>query len=136
MVLAYPREAVVAEKLEAMVVLGDRNSRIKDFFDLYYLAAHFDFDRVTLEESIRRTFERRRTPIPTEQPIALTPAYWENPSRPAQVRAFARRAGLTVGVQPGIEIAGSLGAFLLPVLEDLRRGARREGTWAPRGPWR
>ena len=32
-VLAYPREAVVAEKLEALVVLGDRNSRIKDFFD-------------------------------------------------------------------------------------------------------
>jgi hypothetical protein len=32
-VLAYPREAVVAEKFEAMVVLGDRNSRIKDFFD-------------------------------------------------------------------------------------------------------
>jgi len=29
-VLAYPREAVVAEKLEAIVVLGDRNSRIKD----------------------------------------------------------------------------------------------------------
>jgi hypothetical protein len=36
-VLAYPREAVVAEKLEATVVLGDRNSRIKDFFDLHHL---------------------------------------------------------------------------------------------------
>ena len=34
-VLVYPREAVGAEKLEAMVVLGDRNSRIKDFFDLH-----------------------------------------------------------------------------------------------------
>jgi hypothetical protein len=65
-VLAYSREAVVAEKLEAMVVLGDRNSRIKDFFDLHYLASHFDFDRVTLAEAIRRTFKRRRTPIPEE----------------------------------------------------------------------
>ena len=38
-VLAYPREAVVAEKLETMIVIGDRNSRIKDFFDLHHLEA-------------------------------------------------------------------------------------------------
>ncbi len=136
-VLAYSREAVIAEKLEAMVVLGDRNSRIKDFFDLHYLASHFDFDRVTLAEAIRRTFERRRTPIPEEEPIGLTPVYWENPSRPAQVQAFVRRAGLTAAIEPGAgEIVHRLSAFLLPVLADLRRGARHEGTWVPGGPWR
>jgi hypothetical protein len=135
-VLAYPREAVVAEKLEAMVVLGDRNSRIKDFFDIHYLASRFEFDRATLAEAIRRTFERRRTPIPAKEPIGLTPAYWENPSRPAQVRAFARRAGLTLAGDPGAEFARVLGAFLSPVLDDLRRDARREGTWPPGGPWR
>ena len=96
-VLAYPREAVVAEKLEALVVLGDRNSRIKDFFDLHHLACHFEFDRQTLAEAVRRTFARRKTPIPVESPIGLTPAYWKNPSRPAQVRAFTRRAGLKIG---------------------------------------
>jgi hypothetical protein len=94
-VLAYSREAVVAEKLEAMVVLGDRNSRIKDFFDLHYLASRFEFDRTTLAEAVRRTFAQRRTPIPVDEPIGLTPAYWENPSRPAQVRAFARRTRRT-----------------------------------------
>ena len=135
-VLAYPREVVVAEKLDAMVVLGDRNSRIKDFFDLYYLASHFDFDRATLAEAIRRTFERRRTPIPQEEPIGLTPAYWKNPSRPAQVQAFVRRAGLTAADDPGeSEIVRLLGAFLLPVLADLRRSARCEGIWVPGGPW-
>jgi hypothetical protein len=89
-VLAYPREAVVAEKFEAMVVLGDRNSRIKDFFDLHYLASHFEFDRATLTEAVRRTFARRRTPVPAESPIGLTAAYWENPSRPAQDGGSAR----------------------------------------------
>ena len=62
--LAYPPEAVVAEKLEAMIVLGDRNSRIKDFFDLHYLASRFEFDRATLAEAVRQTFVRRHTPIP------------------------------------------------------------------------
>ena len=135
-VLAYPREAVVAEKLEALVVLGDRNTRIKDFFDLQHVASSFEFDRATLAEAIRRTFERRRTPTPAEEPIGLTPAYWENPSRPAQVRAFARRAGLTLAGDPGAEFARVLGAFLSPVLEDVRSGAQREGTWQPGGPWR
>ncbi len=135
-VLAYPREAVVAEKFEAMVVLGDRNSRIKDFFDLHHLARRFEFDRVTLAEALRRTFARRRTPIPAEEPIGLTPAYWENPSRPAQVRAFARRAGLTIAGEPGDEFLSLLGAFLLPLFDDLRRGDEREGTWSPGGPWR
>jgi hypothetical protein len=134
-VLAYPREAVIAEKLEAMIVLGDRNSRIKDFFDLHYLASRFEFDRATLAEAVRRTFERRRTPIPREAPIGLTPLYWENPSRPAQIRAFARRAGLEVPSVPGEAFAGLLATFLLPILDDLRRGAEGQGTWPPGGPW-
>ena len=134
-VFIYPREAVVAEKLEAIVVLGDRNSRIKDFFDLHYLASRFEFDRATLAEAVRRAFERRRTPIPTEEPIGLTRAYWENPSRPTQVRAFARRAGLAVPGAPGDEFVQLLGTFLLPILDDLRRDVRQEGIWHPGGPW-
>jgi hypothetical protein len=135
-VLAYPREAVVAEKLEAMVVLGDRNSRIKDFFDLHHLAGRFEFDRATLAEAVRRTFERRRTPVPEQQPIALTREYWENPSRPAQVRAFARRARIAVPEAFADECARTLDRFLSPVLEDLRHGVRKTGMWQPGGPWR
>lgn len=135
-VLAYPREAVVAEKFEAMVVLGDRNSRIKDYFDLHRLASDFAFDRATLTESVRRTFVRRSTPIPDDDPIGLTKAYWQNSSRPAQVRAFARRAGLDVSVEPDEAFVRLLGAFLRPILDDLREGSRREGSWAPGGPWR
>ncbi len=133
--LAYPREAVVAEKLEAMVVLGDRNSRIKDFFDLHYLASRFEFDRATVVEAVRRTFERRRTPIPTESPIGLTRAYWDNPSRPAQVRAFARRARIVVPEDFADECARTLDAFLSPVLADLRSERATVGVWPPGGPW-
>ena len=136
LILAYPREAVVAEKLEAMVVLGDRNSRIKDFFDLYYLASESEFDRATLTEAVRRTFVRRRTPIPADSPIGLTAAYWENPSRPAQMRAFARRAGIRLPALPEENFVGLLASFLNPVLDDLRNRRPVNGVWIPRGPWR
>lgn len=133
--LAYAPESVIDEKFEAIVVLADRNSRIKDFFDLRYLATHFEFDWVTLAEAIRRTFERRRTPMPSVTPIGLTDAYWENPSRPAQIRAFARRTGLETAPDPGREIIQSLRAFLLPILENLRHRATIHGNWPPGGPW-
>jgi len=84
------------EFVAAMVTLGDRNSRVKDFFDLHHVASRFPFDRTTLVEAVRRTFARRQTPIPDKVPIALTRAYWDNPFRPAQIRVLptvARRGG-------------------------------------------
>lgn len=134
-VLAYPREAVVAEKLEAIVVLGERNSRIKDFFDLHYFATHFEFDRVVLGEAVRRTFERRGTIIPPETPIGLTRAYWENPSRPAQLRAFARRAIVELPKHPEDQFIKVLQAFLEPVLRDAKTSDKKVGQWPPGGPW-
>ena len=126
--LAYPREVVVAEKLEAMVTLGDRNSRIKDFFDLHHLASRFPFDRTTLVVAVRRTFARRQTPIPDDVPIALTRAYWDNPSRPAQVRAFARRTRMAARDDFADDCSRILAAFLWPVLEDLRKNRASSGT--------
>lgn len=62
----YLKEAVVAEKFQAMVDLGMANSRMKDFYDLWYLSEHFGFEGEPLAEALRRTFEQRRTPLPTE----------------------------------------------------------------------
>lgn len=126
--LAYPREAVV--------VLGDRNSRIKDFFDLRHLAENFAFDRPTLTEAVRRTLERRKTVLTDDEPFGLTEAYWDSPGRSTQIRAFSRRAGLDVDTETVRKIPAVLHAFLNPVLEDVRRGRQTHGTWTPPGPWK
>jgi predicted nucleotidyltransferase component of viral defense system len=68
---AYPRETVVAEKLEAMVQLGMANSRMKDFYDVAVLARDFDFDGALLARAMRATFERRKTPLPTSRSPTL-----------------------------------------------------------------
>jgi hypothetical protein len=56
---AYPIYTVVAEKLEAMVSLGEANSRMKDFFDIWFLSQRFEFDGRLLAEAIQAT-ERTR----------------------------------------------------------------------------
>jgi len=135
-VLAYSRDSVVAEKLEAIIVLGDRNSRIKDFFDLEHLAENFAFDRPTLTEAVRRTLERRKTILTDEVPFGLTEAYWDTPGRAVQVRAFARRAGLDVDTEAVKRIPTVLRSFLLPIIEDVHRGRQVHGFWTPPGPWK
>ncbi len=60
--LAYSKESAVAEKFEAMVKLGELNSRMKDFFDIWLLSRSFNFEAAKLCEAIARTFERRWTP--------------------------------------------------------------------------
>lgn len=133
--LTYSRAAVVAEKFEAMVVLGARNSRIKDFFDIHYLAVHFPFDGVELAEAIRRTFDRRKTPIPDEVPVGLTDEYWRQAGRDAQLRAFARRSRMDATSQMVGEIAPTLRKFLQPPWEALRNKELFVRHWPAGGPW-
>jgi len=66
----YTMESTIAEKFEAMVKLGIVNSRMKDFYDIWVLSRQFDFDGHVLAMAIRKTFENRRTDIPS-QPTVL-----------------------------------------------------------------
>ena len=55
----YSIETTVAEKIDAILSLMEFSSRMKDYYDIYYLASKFDFDGVTLTEALKKTFENR-----------------------------------------------------------------------------
>lgn len=133
-ILVYPRETVVAEKLEAMISLGVTNSRMKDFYDVHTLASSFAFDGPTVATAIRATFERRGTPFPEAEPLVLTRAFLGTPERQTQWRAFLGRARLD-GPRDAKELAGSLSRFLLPVLAAANRGETFSAWWPAGGPW-
>jgi hypothetical protein len=134
-VLTYSKETVVAEKLEATVALGARNSRMKDFYDLHFLATRFAFSGSVLGEAVRATFHRRGTPLPEETPFGLTEEFASMPERATQWRAFIRRGRLPdeASLASCQEV---LRAFLVPVLQALRGAAAFDQRWPPGGPWR
>jgi predicted nucleotidyltransferase component of viral defense system len=134
-VAGYQPESVIAEKLEAIVTLAIRNSRIKDYFDIHYLATHETFEGNRLAEAVRRTFERRRTPIPEILPIGLDDTFWQEPERPAHVRAFARRARITTDIASARALAQTVREFLWPVLQALQKREAFVKNWPPGGPW-
>lgn len=62
-VWTYTIETVIAEKLQAMLVLAQLNSRMKDYFDVYTLIQSGKIDYVILKEAVKRTFSQRETPL-------------------------------------------------------------------------
>ena len=63
----YSLETTIAEKIDAILSLMEFSSRMKDYYDIYYLANKFDFDGATLTEALKKTFENRGHSFTIEQ---------------------------------------------------------------------
>ena len=131
----YPPEAVIAEKLHAMVVLGERNSRYKDFYDLYVLARQFRFDGKTLARAIAATFERRQTPITAAIPTSLTPRFFADEARAQQWRAYMTRNALPAAPADFDSVGELIRQFLGPAWTALAENITFASKWPPAGPW-
>jgi len=133
---AYPRETVIAEKFQAMVMLGIVNSRMKDFFDVWTLSRQFEFSGPVLCAAIRATFERRNTAVPTTAPLALTSEFCEDSQKVAQWNAFIRKGKLDAGGLSLAEIVEHLRGFLVPPSEAIATDNKLNKNWRPPGPWK
>lgn len=130
---AYPRYTVVAEKLEALTSLGIANSRMKDFFDLWVLASHADFDGATLARAIRATFERRGTPFPASVPFGLSEDFSTDVQKQIQWRAFLKKNALeSIALDA---VLSRLREFLELPLDVARSGGAWSATWQSGGGW-
>lgn len=61
-IMTYSLESTIAEKFDAILQRFELTGRMKDFYDIYYLARTFDFDGAKLQTAITRTLDRRGTP--------------------------------------------------------------------------
>jgi predicted nucleotidyltransferase component of viral defense system len=112
----YPPETVVAEKAEAMVHLGNLNSRMKDFYDIWRLSRQFNFDSAVLSEAIRQTFDNRGTDL---MPFNVLQAdLLENKTLERQWSAFLAKSGVP-GPDSFQEILDQIAAFLGPLFERI-----------------
>jgi len=127
----YPPETVIAEKLEAAVQLDIDNSRMKDFYDLDWLATHRTFDSEILHRAITRTFANRQTELPSEAPLALTEAFSSDTGKQMQWNVFLRKNRLEA--KPLDQVIGRLRDFLLPVI--LENPSPIQKTWIPETGW-
>jgi predicted nucleotidyltransferase component of viral defense system len=136
LIRAYPREASIAEKFQAMILLDIRNSRMKDFYDIWFIANTWTFDMASLRKAILASFERRGSATPAGVPFALTDDFLNDPQKKQQWSAFLNR--LNPGEKaPSLEEVGTvLRAFLLPCISDYSPTNPDTLSWTPNQGWK
>ena len=132
---AYRQETVIAEKLHAIVHHGLNNTRMKDYFDLDFLARTFAFDGRTLASAIRATFDRRGTAIPKDIPVGLSSEFYDSSLKQTQWKAFYRKVVEDTDPPSLPHVVAQLCNFLLPVLTAALNESFVVGQWGPGGPW-
>jgi len=132
--LAYNRETAVAEKFEAMVKLGELNSRMRDFFDVWALSQGFAFEEQLLADAIRSTFARRGTELESA-PACFGETFVATPAKIAQWKGFLKTAQVSDAPAELSDAIDRIRQFIIPVIETIASGHESNRQWQPGGPW-
>ncbi|GDY15028.1 hypothetical protein LBMAG53_39060 [Planctomycetota bacterium] len=134
MLNAYNRETAIAEKFHAMVKLGELNSRMKDFFDIWAMVTTGSFDGANLSAAIQATFRQRQATM-DQHAVCLTEAFGRDQRRHTQWNAFIRRSAIADAPSEFPAVMQVLRALLLPIAVAIHQQRPFIDQWPPRGPW-
>ncbi len=130
----YPAETVVAEKFEAMVKLGQLNSRIRDFYDVWSVSKQFEFNGATLQKAIAGTFSHRNADVESD-PVAFQPVFIEDGTKQSQWKGFCRKSKIESAPESLPQMIAEISDFLTPVAESIVDQKPFNKTWKLGGPW-
>ncbi len=125
-VYAYSISSVIAEKYEAIVSLGDANSRYKDFYDIYVLADRYDLNGKELREAIKETFEHRGTGF--DDIYAFKEAFLASDIHRKRWKAFLKKKKTLLNVEFD-ELVALFKTLLIPINESINGGTDYLATW-------
>lgn len=93
--ITYTPESAVAEKFEAIIKLNYATSRMKDFYDIYYMANHYKFKFDVLKEAIETTFRNRGTKL-SNRSIIYAEEFINDTTKHEQWNTFLNRMNLEI----------------------------------------
>ncbi len=133
-VKVYTPYTVIAEKLQTIVDKGLANSRMKDYYDIWYICRHSNIDGLTLSRAITATFKRRKTELPESLPEGLGDGFASDNAKQRQWTAFLKKN------KPGeiCKLAAAIKEmriFLMPVAESLIERKAYNKIWHPGQGW-
>ncbi len=125
----YSLESIISEKFEAMVKLAMANSRMKDFYDVYILAANHSFQGKTLQKAAEMTFRKRKTPLP-DIPLVFRAEFYNDKGRQQQWVAFLRKIRLDNAPREFKEVMEKITLFLKPVVNAIKEKKMINRLWS------
>ena len=127
----YSLESIVAEKFEALMKLGDWNSRMKDFYDLWVLSREYNFEGHSLSKAIELTFKNRDTSLKQEI-TAFKREFIKKKEKEWNifVKTLSKKDSPSLS-----DVIESLKLFLLPIVKALTTKKLLPKYWKAPGPW-
>ena len=133
MVNTYSLETTIAEKIDAILNLMEFSSRMKDYYDIYYLANKFDFDGVVLTEALKKTFENRGHVFTVEQ-FEQVIAFENDESMQKKWKAFCRK--IDIKTDSYSTVLRTIRSFLRkPIVAAIDKKPFNEHWTATRNTW-
>lgn len=124
-IYTYSLESTIAEKLDAILQRMEGTSRMKDFYDIYYLSGMFNFDGETLLEAVRLTLGHRQREL-HEEAFKDIAEFDRSEFLNIQWKAFVPAREMGLEFKAALE---RLSVFLRPVYECVLNGRRFQAKW-------
>ena len=121
----YSIETTVAEKLDAILGLMEFSSRMKDYYDIFYLANKFDFDGKTLTEALKKTFANRNRSFTVEQFDQML-SFSADDAMQKKWTAFCKKVNTESNFDAVLK---TIRLFLLPPYQAVVGGNEYKNTW-------
>jgi len=113
---AYTVETSIAEKIQVIVERGMQNSRMKDYYDVYYLIRTFEIDTAKLRRAVIETFKRRKTLFPEGAPIGLSREFIEDRQKKLQWKGFLKKSAIKEADMSLDNVVKTIRDYIIPVL--------------------
>ncbi|MEW8488594.1 MAG: nucleotidyl transferase AbiEii/AbiGii toxin family protein [Candidatus Thiodiazotropha endolucinida] len=124
----YPVYGVIAEKFQAMVMLGLANSRMKDFYDIAAIAHTMSLDGDILARAIKATFDRRKTDIEKEPLFIFSEEFIQDNGKHTQWKAFLNKNGINSSMEFD-QVVAEVQQVIEPVYQSISNNESFEKTW-------
>lgn len=124
-VYTYSLESTIAEKFDAIMQRMSGTSRMKDFYDIYYLSSIFNFDGALLRKAVDKTLKHRGREL---NPTVFDEirGFDSNSFLNTQWRAFEPAQNEGLGFSEAVR---RLEIFLKPVYESILEGNSWNAGW-------
>jgi len=125
--MAYSLESALAEKFEAIVSINLATSRMKDFYDIAFLAKNCHFEKTILREALFTTFNNRKTNIEHRKEI-FGSDFKNDSKKQIMWSAFLKRNKLDDNTK-FIDIVEKIKTFIEPVFEENNKNKWKPEKW-------